>query len=125
MGCQSCKSNNSNSITNSLPSELTSNNILFRVIAFFCVAIAIPFILLILLGQLFVAFFLPNLYGKISDKVTLFYTNFIRNAQIGRMEKDVEKREQQFKNNEGYEEGSKLLDIEVYEENNEMNKEDE
>ena len=127
MGCKTCKTNTKNLSTeeNSLPSDITSSNFLFRVIGFFCITIALPFILIVLVGQLFIAFFLPKFYGRISNKVTELYHNFIRNSQIGRMEKDVEKREKQFKNNEGYEEGSKLLDIEVYEENNEMNKEDE
>ena len=127
MGCKTCKTNKKNLSTeeNSLPSDITSSNFLFRVIGFFCITIALPFILIVLVGQLFIAFFLPKFYGRISNKVTELYQNFIRNSQIVRMEKDSEKREKQFKNNEGYEEGSKLLDIEVYEENNEMNKEDE
>ena len=127
MGCKTCKTNKKNLSTeeNSLPSDITSSNFLFRVIGFFCITIALPFILIVLVGQLFIAFFLPKFYGRISNKVTELYQNFIRTSQIVRMEKDVEKREKQFKNNEGYEEGSKLLDIEVYEENNEMNKEDE
>ena len=127
MGCNTCKQNNSNqnSIINSLPNDITSNNIFFRIIAFFSVMMALPFVLLVLLSQIFIAFFLPKSYENISKRFSNAYRNIIEYNINKRREKEYLKRQEEFKEKGDYSEDSELLDIEVYEENNEINKEDE
>ena len=127
MGCNTCKQNNSNqnSITNSLPNDITSNNVFFRIIAFFSVMMALPFVLLVLLSQIFIAFFFPKSYENISKRFSNVYRNIVENKINKRREKEYLKRQEEFKVKGDYSEDSELLDIEVYEVNNEMNKEDE
>ena len=127
MGCNTCKQNNSNqnSITKSLPDDITSTNIFFRFIAFFSVMITLPFVLLVLLGQIFIAFFFPKSYENVTKRFSDAYRNFIENNINKMREKEYLKRQEEFKAKGDYSEDSELLDIEVYEENNEMNKEDE
>jgi hypothetical protein len=126
MGCSTCKQNNSsqNAIANSLPNDITSNNIFFRFIAFFSVMIALPFVLLVLLGQIFIAFFFPKSYDSVSKRFSDAYRNIIEKNINKRREKEYLKRQEEFKEKGDYSEDSKLLDIEVYEENNEIKKED-
>ena len=127
MGCNTCKQNNESSsgdsITNSIPNNLNSENIFIRVIAFCSVMISLPLIFLVLLGQIFIAFFLPKQYDKISKKFSDVYIKVINKSTSKKMEKENLKRQKQFKGKGDYSEDSKLLDIEVYDENNEIKKE--
>jgi hypothetical protein len=70
MGCSTCKQSNSGVVSDIpseetlklLPSDLTGSSSLFRLIAFFVIVIAIPLVILVLVGQMFFAFFLPKNY---------------------------------------------------------------
>jgi len=116
MGCQSCKTKNenNNSIMNSIPNNLNSENIFIRIIAFTCVMFSLPFIFIVLLGQIFIAFFLPKFYNDISKKFNDVYMKIIK--------KNTSEKSDKYSDNLGYEENSKLLDIEVYDDNNEIEK---
>jgi hypothetical protein len=45
---------------NIIPSDLAGGNFLFRLIAFLVIVIAIPLIILVLVGQIFISFFFPK-----------------------------------------------------------------
>ena len=66
MGCNTCKQSNQNVMNEEgdtirlLPENLYDGSFLFKVIAFFSVLVAIPFILLVLIGQIFLSFFFPE-----------------------------------------------------------------
>ena len=84
MGCKTCKqkkqkeeySQNNDDTINLIPQEIIdgnyNGNFFFKLIAFFTIIIAIPFILLVLLCQLFISFFLPKSLPKVSKKFKAF-----------------------------------------------------
>ena len=128
MGCNTCKTQkqtNQNNIGSSIPNNLNSENIFIRIIAFFSVMISLPFIFLVLLGQVFIAFFLPKFYDSISKKFSDAYKNVLINTSSNKVKAELEKREEQFKDNGDYTIDSNLLSVNVYDDNNETNKDEE
>ncbi len=125
MGCSTCNQKNTvnsgNSTTlNFLPNNLQDGDLgngsfIFKVIAFFVVIIALPFILVVLLVQMFLHFFLPKSLPKVSRKFKNFFISIFEKYGEFKYNKEVKKREKQFKNNLGYEEGSELVDVVDYE----------
>jgi len=125
MGCNSCKQKNNietNKNVEDVTESLSGLNIFYRLIAFFTISISLPFILIILLGQIFIAFFLPSKYNLISKKIGKYFNDLMEKSIIKRRQKDFEKREKQFKEKGEYDDDSNLLNIEVYEENNDIEK---
>ena len=80
MGCSTCKQKKENNPINGIdmpdvdliPKSFSdgdfSGNVLFKIIAFVVVILAIPFIILVLIGQIFFTFFAPKIkrYVKIN-----------------------------------------------------------
>ena len=106
-----------------------SGNFWFKVIAFIVMTIAIPLIIVVLMGKMFLTFFMPKSLPKASKRVTGFfmggfklYTKFIH-------DKEVRKRKKQFEKNGGYEEvpntseyedeDEDFVDINIHKDNNE------
>ena len=133
MGCKTCKqkkqkeeySQNNDDTINLIPQEIIdgnyNGNFFFKLIAFFTIIIAIPFILLVLLCQLFISFFLPKSLPKVSNKFKAFMMKIFTFYAEFKVKRELKKRDKQFKENRGYEEGSELIDIEdieVYKDNN-------
>ena len=65
MGCNTCNQSsglaneiNEGQTFNIIPSDLAGGNLLFRLIAFLVIVIAIPLIILVLVGQIFISIFL-------------------------------------------------------------------
>jgi len=124
MGCSTCKQNNESSTSEEgdtqnislLPESFTngsfSDNLLFKIIAFGVVLIAIPFIIVVLIGQMFLTFFMPKSLPKVSKKLKSGVMYVFQKYATFKTKKVLKKREQQFKKNRGYEEGSDLIDIE-------------
>ena len=149
MGCKTCKDkkgskqnkqNNQNNMNekervisddtiNLIPESIAngdfSGNFMFKVVAFIVMTLAIPLIILVLMGQMFLTFFIPKSLPKASKKVKGFFMGGIKGYAKFRHDKEVRKRKRQFEKNQGYEEGSELIDIEdytdinVHEDNNE------
>lgn len=134
MECKTCKqkskkSNNSekqnkgNSINmNIIPEEIQNGdyngNFFFKVIAFFAIIVALPLIILVLVGQIFLTFFLPKSLPKISKKLKNFFIGVLNIYGKFRYNKEIKKREKQFGENTSYGEKSEyeteFNDIEIF-----------
>jgi|TARA_R110000751_G_scaffold88928_2_gene175637 predicted membrane protein len=136
MGCTTCKEKNQNNNENGsvdtinlIPDSIAngdfSGNFFFKLITFFVITIAIPFIILVLVVQLFLTFFLPKSLPKVSKKFKAFLMSGFTIYASFKLKREAKKRKRQFEKNQGYEEGSELIDIEdytdinVHEDNNE------
>ena len=145
MGCKTCKDkkgskqNNQNNMNekdyvvpgndtiNLIPEEIANGDFSgnFKLITFFVITIAIPFIILVLVVQLFLTFFLPKSLPKVSKKFKAFLMSGFTIYASFKLKREAKKRKRQFEKNQGYEEGSELIDIEdytdinVHEDNNE------
>ena len=81
-----------------------SGNFMFKVIAFIVMLIAIPLITIILIGKMFLTFFMPKSLPKASKRVTGFFMSGLNRYARFRHDKEVRKRKRQFEKNVGYEE---------------------
>lgn len=123
MGCSTCNQQNQNQeekdnislVSNQLMNSNVTDYFLIKVGTFIAVVLAIPFIVLALVFQVFIHFFIPKSVNGINKRFRNGFTNLFAKLQQFRIKKEIKKREQQFKNNGGYDENSELLDIEVYE----------
>ena len=140
MGCKTCESKkqnrkdiqtqygdqNNDGTINLIPQEMIdgnySGNFWFKFIAFFAIVISIPFIIVVLLCQLFISFFLPKSLPKVSKKFKSFMTRIFTIYAKFKIKREMKKRKTQFNKNRGYEEGSELIDIEDIEVFNDNNK---
>jgi hypothetical protein len=121
MGCSTCKQSNSGVVSDIpseetlklLPSDLTGSSFLFRLIAFFVIVIAIPLVVLVLVGQMFFAFFLPKKLNKVSNKFKSFLMGIFTKYGEFKMKRELKKREKQFSRTKEYVSNS-IEDIEVY-----------
>jgi hypothetical protein len=126
MGCNTCKQkktdnksdNNNNINENSLIEQIATSNFFIKLIAFFAVLLTLPLILMVLLGQVFVMFFLPKSFNKISNMFSNLFKKMLYKYVEIKKKYELKKRKKQFEKNGDYKEGSELLDIEVYEQNN-------
>ncbi len=129
MGCTTCKEKNQNNnvsgsadTINLIPDSIAngdfSGNFFFKLITFFVITIAIPFIILVLVVQLFLTFFMPKSLPKVSKKFKAFLMSGFTIYASFKLKRDLKKRKRQFEKNQGYEEGSELIDIEDYTEIN-------
>jgi len=145
MGCTTCKEkkkseqNNMNNkdyvinddTINLVPDSIAngdfSGNFMFKVVAFIVMLLAVPLIILVLIGQVFLTFFMPKSLPKVSKKVKGFFMGGVKGYAKFKHDKEVRKRKRQFEKSMGYEEGSELIDIEDYTEINvhEKNNEEE
>jgi Sec-independent protein translocase protein TatA len=124
MGCSTCKqkkeSNNTIDVESPpidlIPESFANGdfggNILFKIIAFVVVIIAIPFIILVLIGQVFLTFFIPKLLPKATKKLKGGFMSIFKKYAEFKYNRTMKKREKQFRKNRGYENGSELVDIE-------------
>ena len=123
MGCSTCNQQNHNQeekdnislVSDQLMNSKVSDYFLIKVGTFIAVVLALPFIVLALVFQVFIHFFIPKKVEGINKKFRNGFTNLFVGLHKFRIKKEIKKREQQFKNNGGYDENSELLDIEVYE----------
>ena len=144
MGCKTCKDkkgsiqSNKNGMgdkrdvinkddgINLIPEEIAngdfSGNFMFKVVAFIVMVIAIPLIIIVLIGKMFLTFFMPKTLPKVGKRVTGFFMGILNRYSNFRHDKEVRKRKKQFEKNVGYEEvpdSAEYDDIDIYEDNNE------
>jgi|TARA_R110000772_G_scaffold266571_1_gene389217 hypothetical protein len=129
MGCQECKSKQGKqgkqgkSTTIPLVPEGISNgdfggNFLFKVVAFAAIVVAIPFLIIILLGQTFITFFLPKIKFDFTGKLTNLFKKLFMWYGKRKATKELKKKEEEFKDNlnyDGYDDYEVSDDYEVYE----------
>ena len=108
-----------------------SGNFWFKVVAFIAMVIAIPLIILVLIGKMFLTFFMPKTLPKVGKRVTGFFMGILNRYSNFRHDKEVRKRKKQFEKNVGYEEvpdsaeyeddyeDEDYGDINIHEDNNE------
>ena len=129
MGCSTCKQSNSGLVTEIpsedtirlLPSDLSGSSFLFRLIAFFVIVIAIPLVILVLVGQMFFAFFIPKKLDKVSGGFRKFLMGIFTKYAEFKMKRELRKREKQFKKTTDYV-SKDIDDLEIYD-NKEKNNE--
>ncbi len=111
-------------VPKSLVGPHLDQNIVLKFVVFLSIGVMIPFIILALFYQLFMTFFFPSFLSRFNKKITQWVKNIFNKYIHYRGKKEFEKRKKEFENNRGYEEGSELVDIEVYDEegdNEELN----
>lgn len=120
MGCNECKKKqgqkNESTTIPLMPENISngdfSGNFLLKLVAFGVIIIALPFLIIILLGQLFITFFLPKSALNLPSKFVKFFENIIKWHAKRRINNEIKKREEEFKNTTNY---SSSDDYEVYE----------
>ena len=127
MECKTCKEKSNkrklpgeenleiNLIPKSIQEGDYSGNFFFKIIAFVVVAIAIPFIILVLLGQIFMNFFFPKHLPKVTKKFKGFFINLLNSYGKFKYNREIKKRERQFEKNVKYTdkvENEKVVEVE-------------
>ncbi len=120
MGCKECKSKQgqkSESTTIPLMPESIANgdyngNFLYKVAAFIAIIVAIPFLIVILLGQMFLAFFVPKSKFDFTSKFVKFFENILKWYAKRKATKELNRREKEFSDTISYDGDD---DFEVYE----------
>lgn len=129
MGCTTCKKRSEEQTLEMkdgisfIPQDFAQSgldkNIPLKIVVFVVLVAALPIIILVLVGQIFLHFFLPKSVKNVNKKSKSFIKNIFEKLVSLRYKKELKKRATQFKENRGYEEESELVDIDVFENNNE------
>ena len=120
MGCNTCKQSNAGSINNVeeqtvrlLPDNLYDGTFLFKVVAFIAIVVALPFLVLLLFGQVFLAFFFPKSLPKVGKRLKQFFMGiFMKYAQF-KIKRSYKQREKQFKKTVDYV-NETIEEVEIY-----------
>ena len=120
MGCNTCKQSNSTTVNAGdvesvklLPDNLYDGTFFFKLIAFFVILIAIPFILIVLVVQLFLTLFLPKKLPSASKKFKDFLMGIFSKYAEFKVKRTMKKRERQFKNTTEYV-NKDIEEVEIY-----------
>ena len=118
MECKTCKQKNQKSNNkgetinmNIIPEEIQNGNyngsLFFKLIAFLAIIIVLPFIILGLVGQIFLTFFMPKSLPKVTKKIKNFFIGILNMYAKFVYNKKIKKREKQFGKTDSYEEKPK------------------
>lgn len=133
MGCDTCKQKKENSeqknketidinfIPQSIQEGNYNGNFFIKLIAFFVVIISLPLVLVVLLGQVFLQFFLPKSLPKISKKIKGFFMGLLNSYGKFLHNREVKKRNKQFEKNREYTtdpKGIEIDEVEIFDNNN-------
>jgi Sec-independent protein translocase protein TatA len=120
MGCSTCKKSNTATMNPEdvdtvklLPDNLYDGTFFFKLIAFFVILIAIPFILIVLVVQLFLTLFLPKKLPSASKKFKDFLMGIFSKYAEFKVKRTLKKRERQFKNTTEYV-NKDIEEVEIY-----------
>ena len=143
MECKTCKEKSKKSTNqqkqgtidiNLIPESIQNGNyngnFFFKLIAFFTILIALPLIILVLMGQIFMTFFLPKSLPKVTKKLKGFFMSILNGYAKFRYNREIKKRENQFSENVDYveelkkdsEKNKDFDDIEIFEQKNNKKK---
>jgi hypothetical protein len=97
-----------------------NGNFFFKIIAFLAIIVVLPLIILVLVGQIFMTFFLPKSLPKVTKKFKGFFIGILTSYAKFKYNREVKKRERQFKDTVTYKEKTKketteFDDIEIFE----------
>ena len=139
MECKTCKEKSKKSTNqqkqetidiNLIPESIQNGNyngnFFFKLIAFFVILIALPLIILVLVGQIFMTFFLPKSLPKVTKKLKGFFMSILNGYAKFKYNREMKKRDNQFSENVDYVEELKkdsdknkdFDDIEIFEQKN-------
>jgi hypothetical protein len=122
MGCNTCKQKNNGTENNGnveeqtvklLPDNLLDGSFLFKVVAFFSIMVALPFLVLLLVGQVFLSFFFPKSLPKFSSKFKQFFMGIFKKYAEFKIKRSMVKREKQFKKTIEYV-NEDIEEVEIY-----------
>jgi hypothetical protein len=143
MECKTCKEKSKKSMNqqkqetidiNLIPESIQNGNyngnFFFKLIAFFVILIALPLIILVLVGQIFMTFFLPKSLPKVTKKLKGFFMSILNGYAKFKYNREIKKRENQFSENVDYveelkkdsEKNKDFDDIEIFEQKNNKKK---
>ena len=143
MECKTCKEKSKKSMNqqkqetidiNLIPESIQNGNyngnFFFKLIAFFVILIALPLIILVLVGQIFMTFFLPKSLPKVTKKLKGFFMSILNGYAKFKYNREMKKRDNQFSENVDYVEELKkdsdknkdFDDIEIFEQKNNKKK---
>ena len=143
MECKTCKEKSKKSMNqqkqetidiNLIPESIQNGNyngnFFFKIIAFFVILIALPLIILVLVGQIFMTFFLPKSLPKVTKKLKGFFMSILNGYAKFKYNRKIKKRENQFSENVDYveelkkdsEKNKDFDDIEIFEQKNNKKK---
>ena len=139
MECKTCKEKSKKSMNqqkqetidiNLIPESIQNGNyngnFFFKIIAFFVILIALPLIILVLVGQIFMTFFLPKSLPKVTKKLKGFFMSILNGYAKFKYNREMKKRDNQFSENVDYveelkkdsEKNKDFDDIEIFEQKN-------
>ena len=143
MGCKTCKNkkgpiqnngNNNRTKRDATPDDDTislipdkfangdfSGNFALKIVAFIVMIMAIPLIILVLMGQMFLTFFMPKSLPKVSKRVVEIFMLPVKKYSLFRHDREVKRRKRQFEKNMAYEEDTVSSDIEEDDEDEDSN----
>jgi hypothetical protein len=128
MACKTCEQKEKKNLKENqetvsiklLPEQIAngdfSGNFFFKLISFIVLVIAIPLIIVVLIGQVFLTFFFPKSLGKLKTKIKNSFMSLFEKIIKLRYNRTIKKRERDFKNKKDYD--SEFVDIQVHEDNN-------
>ena len=129
MGCSTCNQESKSQTLEMkdgisfIPQDFANSgldsNLVLKIVVFVVLIAALPIIILVLVGQIFLHFFLPKSVKNVNKKFKNFIKNVFEKLVSLRYKKELKKRATQFKENRGYDTESELVDIEVFDNNNE------
>jgi|688.fasta_scaffold1501475_1 hypothetical protein len=116
MGCDTCKQKNQSSkkkgdnketidinfIPKSIQDGDYSGSFSIKLISFFVIILALPFIILVLVGQIFLQFFLPKSLPKVTKKIGEFFKGILKLYGKFIYNRKLKKRKNQFEKNRSY-----------------------
>jgi hypothetical protein len=128
MACKTCEQKEKKNLKENqetvsiklLPEQIAngdfSGNFFFKLISFIVLVIAIPLIIVVLIGQVFLTFFFPKSLGKLKTKIKKSFMSLFEKIIRLRYNRTIKKRERDFRNKKDYD--SEFVDIQVHEDNN-------
>jgi len=133
MGCETCKQKKESSeqknkktvdinfIPESIQEGNYNGNFFIKLITFFVIILALPLILIVLLGQIFLQFFLPKSLPKVTKKFKGFFVSILESYGKFIHNREVKKRKKQFEKNREYTtdpKGIEIDEVELFDNNN-------
>jgi hypothetical protein len=133
MGCSTCKQENQSNMVNAISSEMPGGEIynghfFLKVATFIALLVAVPLIIVILICQIFLTFFVPSKVNNIKNKFNKLFNKLAVGvfAIIAKIkEKKILRKQRQFNKTTSYyeEPDIEVFDINDIEDNNDKDSE--
>jgi hypothetical protein len=133
MGCSTCKQENQSNMVNAISSEMPGGEIynghfFLKVATFIALLVAVPLIIVILICQIFLTFFVPSKVNNIKKKFNNFFKKIISKVfslMVKIKENKILRKQRQFNKTTSYyeEPDIEVFDINDIEDNNDKDSE--